>query len=242
MKRLLSIVGIIMCTACSAHAATTLFDGSLGTTIVEQGWTLSSYVGSTYAAYPGGYTRYNSSGALSNKVSFSAQSVPAFQGLVFDRTEGFEYNIRAKVNAIGTSYGYTGFIFTIIASDHYGVSFMINTSSMGSYTHSPGLTYLATTSHDFTQITDYRIVIDESNYYVYLDDAETPDITGTLYLFSSSNNFGIGDGTNFGSANVDLYSISTSLGGSPAVPEPASLMLLGTALLGFVRKAGRIKL
>ena len=241
MKKVLVIATVFILMTATSYANTVLFDGSLGTTLDQEGWYLNQTTNASpnsQTANAGGYTRYDTTGTNSNILYYSSfnwstlETVhPAYDTLSFDRMQGFEYYMTIQVQSIATqSPYYSALLFSILSNDRYGMGFMFFENSISAYywNGSTAVWRESSSLHNPTELTDYRISINNSEYALYVNDDVDPLISGDLIYFTYSgfatNSFHIGDGSPVGRGVVDIYEISTSIGGS-TIPEPATIVL-----------------
>jgi hypothetical protein len=210
-------------------AATTLYDGSLGTTPDHQGWIyLTDPLFGTAAtqAASDGVTTLDTTAATSDSAGYFG-----FGLATLDRSTGYTISLTLKLDSeTHTSTDRAGFSLIALSSDHQGVELGFWTDQV--WAQNVGFTHGESAS-DATTSASVRYDLTISGNAYSLSVGGTALLNGTLRDYSASgapytqnNTIFFGDDTSSAAAKAEVANVEAS-----SVPEPGSLALLalGTA-------------
>lgn len=218
---------------CLTAGAAILYDGSLGTTPDQQGWSFAQLPwGQATQSASGGATTIDTTQASGNQAGYTPVNPSAL-----DRQTGYVVSVELRVlseNHDGTP-DRAGFSLIVLSSDQRGIELGFWPGEV--WAQNTGFTHGERAGYDTTQPgVRYDLTVQGDNYSLVAN--QQPLLTGALRQYSTGllidpyqipNLLFLGDDTTSAAAQVEIRRVAVG-----AVPEPNATGLVALSLIGLV--------
>lgn len=198
------------------------YDASLGTTPVDQGWTLSTGGGGGSSSVVGGVLNLDTTASNAISHGWRIDTAP----FLYTDTVVLEATMRVNSSGFLASPRRAGYYLAVTDDTTYPIWAGLSNSNVHFIYDAENYSTLQSITLNDGSFHDFKMVLDATGFDLFIDNVQVLNEPFSSGTWSLQNEVRFGDFSGSVGSNTDLTFFRATIG---TVPEPTSVALLGVA-------------